>query len=50
MSGTGSQDFRIDDVFVPDSCAVLFQQLLDATSGIAERFSTPLDREVNNTD
>jgi len=44
MCATGSQDFRIDDVFIPEAFALPFQQLLDVTSGIAERFSTPLYR------
>jgi len=42
MCATGSWDFKIDDVFVPDDHALPFQQFLDATSGIAERFSGPL--------
>lgn len=42
MCATGSWDFRIDDVFVPDDHALPFQQFLDATSGIADRFSGPL--------
>jgi alkylation response protein AidB-like acyl-CoA dehydrogenase len=44
MCATGSWDFNIDDVFVPDDHALPFQQFLDATSGIAERFSGPLYR------
>ena len=42
MCATGSWDFKIDDVFVPNDHALPFQQFLDATSGIAERFSAPL--------
>ena len=42
MCATGSWDFKIDDVFVPDDHALPFQQFLDASSGIAERFSGPL--------
>ncbi len=42
MCATGSWDFRIDDVFVPEERALPFQQFLDATSGIAERFDGPL--------
>jgi len=42
MCATGSWDFKIDDVFVPEDHALPFQQFIDATSGIAERFSSPL--------
>ena len=42
MCATGSWDFKIDDLFVPDDHALPFQQFLDVTSGIAERFSGPL--------
>ncbi len=42
MCATGSWDFRIDDVFVPEDHALPFQQFLDASSGIAERFPSPL--------
>lgn len=42
MCATGSWDFKINDVFVPDEHALPFQQFLDATSGIAERFPGPL--------
>ncbi|MEM9623960.1 MAG: acyl-CoA dehydrogenase family protein [Pseudomonadota bacterium] len=42
MCGTGSWDFKIDNVFVPDAHALPFQQFLDATSGIAERYDGPL--------
>lgn len=44
MCATGSQDIRIDDVFVPQAFALPFQQFLDVTSGIAERFHAPLYR------
>jgi alkylation response protein AidB-like acyl-CoA dehydrogenase len=42
MCATGSWDFKIDDVFVPENHALPFQQFLDATSGIAQRYSGPL--------
>ncbi len=42
MCATGSWDFTINDVFVPKDRALPFQQFLDATSGIAERYSSPL--------
>ncbi len=42
MCATGSWDFKIDDLFVPDAHVLPFQQFLDVTSGIAERFSGPL--------
>lgn len=42
MCATGSWDFKITDVFVPEDHALPFQQLLEATSGITERFSGPL--------
>lgn len=42
MCATGSWDFRINDVFVPEDYALPFQQFLDASSGIAERFPSPL--------
>ena len=42
MCATGSWDFKIDDVFVPDDHALPFQQFLDATSGIGQRFPSPL--------
>lgn len=42
MCATGSWDFKINDVYVPDEHALPFQQFLDATSGIAERFDGPL--------
>ena len=44
MCATGSWDFKIKDVFVPEDHALPFQQFLDATSGIGERFSAPLYR------
>ena len=42
MCATGSWDFRIHDVFVPEDHALPFQQFLDASSGITERFPSPL--------
>ena len=42
MCATGSWDFKIEDVFVPDDHALPFQQFLDATSGIGQRFPGPL--------
>ena len=42
MCGTGSWDFKISDVFVPDEHALPFQDILNATTGIAERFEAPL--------
>ena len=42
MCATGSWDFKIEDVFVPDDHALPFQQFLDATSGIGQRFPSPL--------
>jgi len=42
MCATGSWDFKINDVFVPDDHALPFLQFLTATSGIAERFESPL--------
>ena len=42
MCGTGSWDFRINDVFVPDDYALPFQLFLDASSGIQERYSGKL--------
>lgn len=42
MCATGSWDFKIKDVFVPEDRALPFQQFLDAKSGIAERFASPL--------
>ena len=44
MCATGSWDFKIKDVFVPEDHALPFQQFLDATSGIGDRFSAPLYR------
>lgn len=44
MCATGSWDFKINDVFVAEDYALPFAQFLDATSGIAERFSSPLYR------
>ena len=42
MCATGSWDFAIDDVFVADDYVLPFQQFLDASSGIADRYSGPL--------
>ncbi len=42
MCGTGSLDFAIDSVFIPDERALPFSGFLDGTSGIAERFDAPL--------
>ncbi len=42
MCGTGSMDFAIDDVFVPDERALPFLGLLDGSLGIAERYDAPL--------
>jgi len=44
MCATGSWDFKIDDVFVPLNRAIPFQSILNNTTGIAERFKTPLYR------
>lgn len=44
MCATGSWDFKVDDVFIPEERAVPFQSILDATSGIADRFDGPLYR------
>lgn len=44
MCSTGSWDFKIDDVFVPEERALPFMQFLDASSGIADRFDGPLYR------
>lgn len=44
MCGTGSQDIKINNVFVPDTAAQPFIDLLNATTGIADRFDTPLYR------
>jgi len=42
MCGTGSQDFAIDDVFVPTNRAVSFLALLDGSSGMTDRYDAPL--------
>lgn len=42
MCGTGSMDFSIDDVFVPDDHAVPFLRLIDGSWGIAKRNDSPL--------
>lgn len=44
MCATGSWDFKVDDVFIPEERAVPFHSILDATSGIADRFDGPLYR------
>jgi alkylation response protein AidB-like acyl-CoA dehydrogenase len=44
MCGTGSQDIKIDSAFVPQAAAQPFADLLNATTGIADRFDTPLYR------
>lgn len=44
MCGTGSQDIKIDGAFVPKAAAQPFADLLNATTGIADRFDTPLYR------
>ena len=44
MCATGSWDFKVDDVFIPQDRALPFQSILDATSGISERFGGPLYR------
>ena len=44
MCGTGSQDFRIDDVFVPEAYGLPFSLLTDVTSGIDARHEGPLYR------
>ncbi len=42
MCGTGSLDFAIDDVFVPDERVVPFSGFLDGTNGIGDRYDAPL--------
>ena len=44
MCATGSWDFKVEDVFIAEDHALPFQAFLDASSGIAERFSAPLYR------
>lgn len=44
MCATGSWDFKVDDVFIAKERAVPFQSILDNTTGIAERFDSPLYR------
>ena len=44
MCGTGSQDIKIDGAFVPQAAAQPFADLLNVTTGIADRFDTPLYR------
>ncbi len=42
MCATGSWDFEIDQVFIPENRAVPFLDMLEATTGISERFPSPL--------
>jgi len=42
MCGTGSQDFAIDDVFVPNDRALPFTGFLDGSLDIRDRFDAPL--------
>ncbi len=42
MCGTGSLDFAIDDVFVPDERVLPFTDFLDGSGGIGKRFDAPL--------
>lgn len=44
MCGTGSQDIKIDGAFVPAAAAQPFADLLNTTTGITDRFDTPLYR------
>lgn len=44
MCGSGSQDFRIDGVFVPDAYGLPFTALTEVTSGIDKRHVGPLYR------
>jgi len=44
MCSTGSWDFKIDNVFIPDERAIPFMSIVDNTSGIADRFDGPLYR------
>jgi 3-hydroxy-9,10-secoandrosta-1,3,5(10)-triene-9,17-dione monooxygenase len=44
MCATGSWDFKVNDVFIPQDRALPFQSILDATSGISARFAGPLYR------
>ena len=44
MCSTGSWDFKVDDVFIPDERALPFQSILENTTGISERFDGPLYR------
>lgn len=42
MCATGSWDFKVDNVFIPNERAISFQSILDNTTGIADRFDGPL--------
>ena len=42
MCATGSWDFKVDDVFIPEERAIPFLSILNNTTGIAERFDGPL--------
>ncbi len=42
MCGTGSWDFKVDDVFVPEDYGMPFLDLINVTSGITDRFDGPL--------
>jgi alkylation response protein AidB-like acyl-CoA dehydrogenase len=42
MCSTGSWDFKIENVFIPEARAIPFQSILDNTTGIADRFDGPL--------
>lgn len=42
MCGTGSWDYRIDDVFVPEERAVPFLSLLDGSTGLGDRYGSVL--------
>lgn len=42
LCGTGSWDFKIDDMFIPDDHALPFMSLIDLSSGIADRYDAPL--------
>jgi len=44
MCATGSWDFKIDNVFVPQERALGFLNILENTTGISERFAGPLYR------
>jgi alkylation response protein AidB-like acyl-CoA dehydrogenase len=44
MCATGSWDFKVENVFVPQDRAMNFQDILDGTSGMADKFNAPLYR------